>query len=272
MKRRILFSSALSFCLAGWLPAQVNTPKIGIARYTDNSVRAVFGVHDDFVVSPQVIGSADAISFSDSGGLLAKDGHIQLIGPSSAIIAEYDSGESSPVLNVDGDLTTALAWLPAHHALLRWNGKSFVLTAVSGELLGPVTSVRLENPTTAKLLQTEAGGVVSEVTISLETGYVISLNVLPGVTGPAFRQHAFVLFHDDRGLEIVSGNRPPRTLPLPATDLTFERMSSDWVHLASASTKQNWVLHLNSTTLELSELPAPPSRSLASPVTAEVQK
>lgn len=257
MNRPILFSSVLSFCLAACLHAQVNAPKVGIVRYSDHSVHAVFGVADDFVISPHVIASADAISFSDSGGLIANNGHIQLIGPSSTVIAEYDSGESAPVLNIDGALTTAIAWLPAQRALLRWNGKSFILTTLIGELLGPVTSVRVENKT-AKLLQTETGGVVSEATVSLETGYLTSLDVLPGVVGPAFQQHSFVLFHDQRGLEIASGNATPRALPLTAPDLTFERMSSDWLHLASAATKQNWIVHLNSTTLELSELPAAP--------------
>ncbi len=274
MKTRLVFFLLASVCPATWLEAQVGAPKVGVARYSDNSVHAVFGVHDDFVISAQVIGSAEAISFSDSGGLLAKNGRIQLIGPSSALVAEYESGESTPVLNVDGDLTTAIAWLPERHALLHWNGKSFVLTDVASPLLGPVTSLRLENQATAQLLVTERGGIVSEATISLETGYLISLSVLPGVGGPAFRQHSFILFHDERGLEVASGSTVPRILPVSAADLTIERMSSDWLHLASASSKQNWILHLSNTALELSELPAAPGGRVTLPATTapEVQK
>ncbi len=265
MRTRLVFFVCVSICAPACLEAQVNAPKVGVARYSDNSVRAVFGVHDDFVISTQVMGSADAISFSDSGGLLAKNGTIELIGPSSTVIAEYQSGESAPLVNIDGVLTTAIAWLPAHHSLLHWNGKSFVRTEVSSDLPGPVTSLHLANPSTAQLLVNERVGVVSEATISLETGYLTALNVLPGVVGPAFRQRSFVLFHDQRGLEIVSGSGAARTLPLSATDLTIERMSSDWLHLASAAGKQNWVLHLTSTALELSELPALPARALPSP-------
>lgn len=275
MRTRLVFLLFVSVWPAAWLEGgQVDAPRVGVARYSDNSVHTVFGLPGDFVISNQVIGSADAVSFSDSGGLLAKNGRIQLIEPSAAVIAEYESGESAPLLNVDGDLRSAIAWLPARHSLLHWNGKSFVVTDVASALPGVVTSLCLENASTAQLLLAEKGGVVSEATISLETGYLISLNVLPGIAGPAFRQHSFVLFHDERGLEIVSGSSAPHALPLSATDLIFERMSSDWLHLASASSKQNWILHLSKTALELSELPALPARALASPgtIAQEIQK
>lgn len=259
MKRRILLPFVLPF-LAGSLPAQVATPKIGVARYADSSVRTVFGVSDNFIVSAQGLASADAVSFSDSGGLLSKSGHIQLIAPSGKILAEYDSGESMPILNVDGDLTSAIAWLPTQYALLHWNGKSFVTTNVNAPLFGRVTALRVSNSKTACLLLAEPNGVVSEAAISLDTGNLVGLNVLPGVAAPAFAQQGFVLFHDEHGLEIASGSGAPRTLPLPASDLTFERMSSDWLHLTSPATKQNWALHLTKTVLELSELPPPPAR------------
>jgi hypothetical protein len=267
MRHHVLFSPALPLLLAGWLQAQISAPRIGVVRYSDNSVHAVFGVHDNFVVKSEAIGSAEAISFSDFGGLVATHGHIQLIGPSSEIIAEYDAGESTPLLNVDGDLTTAIAWLPTKRALLHWNQKSFAFTELQEDLPGRVTSLRAATPITAKLLLAEAGGAVSEVTISLETGSVISLHVLPGVAAPAFAQHSFVLFHSERGLELESGSGALRALPISATDLIFERMSSDWLHLASAATKQNWVVHLNERDLELSELPALPNASLPSPAT-----
>ncbi len=274
MRTRVVFFLVVSVCPAAWLEGQINAPKVGIARYSDNSVHAVFGVHDDFVISTQAMGSADGISFSDSGGLLAKNGRIQLIGPSAAVVAEYESGESTPLVNVDGDLTSAIAWLPSRHSLLHWNGRSFVLTEVASALPGGVTSLHVENGSTAQLLVNEKGGVVSEAAISLESGYLLSLKVLPGVVGPAFRQYSSVLFHDERGLEVVSGGDAPHTLPLSATDLTVERMSSDWLHLASATSKQNWILHLSRSAIELSELPALPARSIPSPATSarEVQK
>ena len=261
MKRCILLSFVLALLMAS-LPAQVGTPKIGVARYADSSVRTVFGLSDNFIVSAQTLASADAASFSDSGGLLSKSGHIQLIAPSGKILAEYNSGEPMPVLNVDGDLTSAIAWLPTRYALVHWNGKSFVSTTVNARLLGSVTAVRAGNSKTARLLLAEPNGVVSEAAISLDTGDLVSLNVLPGIVPPAFVQHGFVLFHDEHGLEIASASGALRTVPLAASDLTFERMSSDWLHLASRSMKQNWALHLTNTILELSELPPPsPARA-----------
>ena len=264
MKNRFLFSAALPLVLAGCLQAQVNAPSIGVAKYLDNSVHAVFGVHDNFLVRSEAIGRADAISFSDFGGLLASHGHIQLVGPSFAVLAEYDSGEATPLLNIDGQLTTAIVWLPSQAALLYWNGTTFVVTDLRDQPPGHVTSVQLASPKAAKLLVTEPGGIVSETTISLETGNVISLRVLPGVEAPAFEQGTFLLFPTEHGLEVKSGNGVLRTLPISATDVAVERMSSDWLHLTSASTNQHWVLHLNERTLEISELPAIP----ASPATA----
>ena len=258
MRPRILLFSCLVF-VAGGLNGQVGTPKVGVVRYADHSVHTIFGLDRNLIVSSEPLASADAASFSDFGGLLAKGGHIELVGADFKIVAEYDSGESAPLVNMDGDLTTAIAWLPVQNALLRWNGTSFVLTEVHSSLLSHVTSVRVENPNEASLLVMESGGGVSAATVSLQTGDLMALHLLAGVTGPAFAQHSFVVFHDQTGLEIVSSNGAVRTLPLAATDLTFERVSSDWVHLVSAATKRDWMLHLNDSALELSELPGPPA-------------
>jgi hypothetical protein len=43
--------------------------------------------------------------------------------------------------------------------------------------------------------------------------------------------------------------------------LSFERIGPDWVHISSAIAQRDWVLHLNATVLELSELPQPPEDS-----------
>ena len=274
MKPRIAISFLLPMCLAAHLHAQLNTPKVGIVRYSDNSLHLVSGLRDDFIVSEQALGSANLASFSDSGGLIAKTGRIELIGPDSSVIAEYDSAESAPVLNMDGSLTSAVAWLPTSHTLVHWNGSLFVKTAVLTNLPGPVTAVRIDSPTTAKLLVTENGGEVSEATISLEYGSLIALDLVPAATGAAFAQSSFVLFHDEHGLEIATRSGALRTLSLTAPDLTIERMSSDWLHLASATAKQDWILHLTPTALELSELPAPSATHLASSTSSlpEAQK
>src|SRR5581483_5056571 len=105
------------------------------------------------------------------------------------------------------------------------------------------------------LLATQSGGEVLKVSISLQTGNPISSDVLPGVQGPAFLQSNFIVFHDDQGLEIESVSGVRHTLPLAAGDLAVERMSNDWLHIASLSAKQDWALHLSNTALDLSALP-----------------
>lgn len=256
----------LILCLAAIASAQLNTPNIGLARYSDGTVRSVFGLHANFVVSTQAAEQADAISFSDTAGLIAKDGQIRLFGPGLKLISEYDSGENAPLLNVDGDLSSAIAWLPAHHALLHWSGKAFILTdVVASDLPGQVTSVRVRTPDTAALLIRESDESVSEATVSLISGDLVSLSLVPGVMGGAFYQNSFYVFHDRGELKVTSRQGPARTFPLVAGDLSFERMSSDWLHLSSASTGRNWILHLTNSAMELSELPAP--HPVARPIT-----
>lgn len=256
MKRRIVYW-LLPLCVAGGLNAQVNAPQIGVARFPDHTLHRVFGIAANFIVGDPVLGSADAASFSNAGGLIAKNGQIQLLGTDLSVIAEYSSGESAPLLNIDGDLTTAIAWLPNLHALLRWDGHAFAVTQTADvSLLSHVTSVRVQNSSAASLLILEPGGTVSEAEISLDSGNLITLHLLPGVSGTAFEQHSFIVFHDQAGLEIASPTGIVRTIPLPANDITIERMSPDWLHLISADSHQNWILHLTSTVLQLFELPA----------------
>ncbi len=259
MKRHAFFFFLPLVLLAPSVEGQLRAPKIGMVRYSDSSVHGVLGLFNNFIVSREVLGLADAISFSDEGGLLAKNGHIQLLAADGKPLAEFESGESAPVLNVDGDLTTAIAWLPTRHSLLHWNGKSFALIETNSPLLSRVTAVRAESAEVATLLVLEDGGTVSAATVSLESGNLLALNLLPGVQGTALEQHSFFLFEDEAGLEIQGPNSAVRTIPIHAPDLTFERVSSDWLHLASPSTKQDWLLHLNRSTLAISQLPAPPA-------------
>jgi hypothetical protein len=269
MKLRIAFSIALLWCAAAVALAQVGTPKLGMARYADRTVHPVYGLESNLLIDDQLLSEADAISFSDAGGLIAIAGRIQLIRPDGTVLAEYDSGEAHPVLNVDGALTTAIAWLPSRGAIVHWNGAALVETELgSAGLPGRVTSIQAADVASAKLLVNDASGNVFEVRVSVETAQVISVDLLPGVKGSAFQQQSFVVFADAGGLHIQPPGGVIRTLPLAATDLVFERMSSDWVHIASASTGQDWVLHLNATALQLSQLPAPrvSKRLVARPV------
>jgi hypothetical protein len=261
MKLPIFCSIALLWLAAPGIYAQVSTPsapKPGMARYSDRTVHSIYGLESNLLVNDQLLSEADAISFSDAGGLVSIAGQIQLLNASGAVVGEYNSGERSPVLNMDGDFTMAIAWLPSRSAIAYWNGQSFVTVEVaSGSLPGKVTSIQMLNTAAAKMLASDGSGNVFAVLVSLGTGQITSVNLLPGIKGPAFQQYSFVVSHDADGLHIEAPNGTVRTLPLVAAEVTFERMSSDWVHLSSAATAQDWALHLNATALQLSQLPAP---------------
>jgi hypothetical protein len=258
MKLHTFVFLVIPICLTGWLHAQVSTPELGFVRYGDSTVRPIYGIEANLVVGKGMVRAADAISFSDFGGLVAVSGHVQLRDRRGSILSEYDSHEQKPLLNIDGDLTTAIAYLPSREALLHWSGKSFILTQLgSGSFSGIVTSVQMHGARSAKLLATTSGGEVSEITISLDTGQPTSVKFLPGIQGPAFLHHTFVIFHDKRGLEVEAPDGSLRAVPIAAKDLAIERMSSDWLHLTSPSTEQSWALHLNNTALQLSEMPVP---------------
>jgi hypothetical protein len=248
------------------LPAQVGAPNVGSARFTGH-VFAVHGISANFLVARTPWTSAAAVSFSDAGGLLSQNGTVTLVGPDGASLADYSSGEAAPVLNIDGPLITAVAWLPSKHALLHWNGTAFTVQEVNdSELAGEVTYLQLISPSMARLLVTHGDSSVSAVTVSANTGEVLSADLLPSARGRAFVQCSFVLTEDKQGLvmESASGERRTITLaqnPLPAGDLSIERMSTDWLHISSASTGQHWALFLNSKDLSLSALPVPPGES-----------
>jgi hypothetical protein len=250
------------------LPAQVSTPNVGSARFAGN-VFAVHGISFNFLVAKTPWTSAAAVSFSDAGGLLSQNGTVTLVGPDSASLADYSSGEAAPVLNIDGPLTTAVAWLPSKHALLHWNGTAFILQEVNDSaFVGEVTYIQLISQRMARLLVTHGDNSVSAVTVSVDTGEVVSADVLPSAHGRAFVQCSFVLSEDKQGLvmESASGERRTITLaqnPLPEGDLTIERMATYWLHISSASTGHHWALFLNSKDLNLSALPVPPSESKA---------
>jgi hypothetical protein len=90
----------------------------------------------------------------------------------------------------------------------------------------------------------------------------MSADLVPSARGRAFIQCSFVLSEDKQGLVVESANGVRREITLarnalPAGDLTLERMSTDWLHISSASTGQHWALYLNSQNLHLSALPVP---------------
>jgi hypothetical protein len=251
-----LFVTGLAaLCLAVFLAAQVNSPKIGTARYPDGSFHNVQGLPANMIVADLPLDSAQAASFSDSGGLIAQNGVIRLLSPGFSVLAEYPAAEQ-PVLSIDGDLTSALAWLPLAHTLLHWNGVKFdTFEVAEGDLEGTVTDVQSAGAKQARILVRHADNTVSGVTISLRTGNLVTSEPLPGVRGYAFGQGLFVVYALDKELVVDNLNGYRRSLAFEASDFVAERMSNTWLHLYSPSLQQSWALHLTQADLQLSQLP-----------------
>ncbi|MBV8897125.1 MAG: hypothetical protein JO051_11485 [Acidobacteriaceae bacterium] len=255
----VVLSAALIVLTAAYSTAQVRPPAIGIARLPDGSVRNLYGLPADVVVDSRSLGSFDAASFSDQAGLVAKGGRIQLVNTIFTALGEYGSDEAQPLLNVDGDARSAIAWLPSSQSILYWSGENFVVKAVSGlDASLKATSVRVAGRERAQLLMTNAQGAVLEATVGLESGNVISLKWLPGMRGEAFWQGSNLLFAGDGGIGVVSADGAVRALgAVTGGGVDFQHISSKWVLVTSRSDGRLWAVHFSGDEIGMSEVPAP---------------
>jgi hypothetical protein len=239
---------------AGILHAEVSAPQLGVIRCSDGLVRAVYGLAGNFILANKVLAPAGAVSFSDRAGLMAKNGAIQLVKADGAPLGKYESQDSKPVLNVDGDVESAIVWLPSEHSVLRWTGASFRLYPLA-PLEGEVTAIKATAPDRAQLLILSDDGNISRATVTLSTGELVSLNVVPEASGAAFAQQSALISHERDGLVIETPDGVRQHLPVPS-DVVIERMSSEWLHLSSVRTNQDWALHVAGSQVELFILPA----------------
>jgi hypothetical protein len=266
MKCLAIFGCA--FIWLGPLNAQLSLPQPGFARYSDGSVHLVVGIPGNLIVEARALSKADCASFSDSGGLTSSNGLIRIMNASGAVQGEYQSGEARPVLNIDSSLRSAVAWLASKHALLGWNGTMFTEVGVDdSSFAGKVTFVRLASAKIAELFVEFADSSVSKMSVSLPAGQLIASNAEPASRGAVFVQQGWMLSQNGGGLvgELPDGNRQTVELskePLPADDLTIERMSTDWLHVSSRSTGTDWAVYLSSGKTSVSLLP-PPTREAA---------
>ncbi|HWF47165.1 MAG TPA: hypothetical protein VG168_09180, partial [Bryobacteraceae bacterium] len=210
--KRVYYIAGLLSCAA--VLGAISTPKVGMVRCRDGAVYALYGLHANFLTGERAFSLAQAASFSDHGGLVASDGRLMLVGADGSVQSTYFEGEASPVLNMDGDASSAIAWLPRQSELLTWNGAQFTAIALQNPALaGMVDSVRMVGGNAAELLVTESDGSVDRVTVSMPDGTVTDVSAIPGANGSAFEQQSFLLFHDSNGLEVQAPDGSIRTLP-----------------------------------------------------------
>jgi hypothetical protein len=263
LMRRFSVCSWTLFFIGPLVQAQMRIPQVGIARFPDGSAHAIQGVSANLIVASRAIATTDAVSFSDFGGLISSSGVIRMLRTDGTVVGEYESGETLPLLNIDSSLQSATAWLPSKHLLLRWNGSAFTVAPIDDSSFGGrVTFVRMASEETAQFFVVLADSSIARILISLPSARVISSDAVPGVYGGVFVQQSWILSQDKRGLiaESATGNRETIELsrtPLPASDLTIERMSDDWLHISSRSTGANWAVHSRSMKLDVYILPPP---------------
>src|SRR3982751_5337898 len=259
------FSPLLPICLSLIAPwpgkCQVTTPSVGYVRYPSDGVRGVYGLEGNYVVGADVLLRPTAASFSDEGGLICEGGSLLLVDPKLATLSSAEISDADCLVRLDGTLETAIAWLPASHALVHWNGKSFSRTPVP-ELWGQdtVTSIRKLDASTASLLVSKPDGSnVVRYRLSLRTGELKSATVIPGVSGIAVEDGSRIFCFKGRKLSVLSQRGETlQVLPLPVdADLVIERASGRCFHLSARAPGQDWLLHVDSSELRLYQLPGP---------------
>jgi hypothetical protein len=264
----LLISSVV--CLP--LPGQLSVPQIGTARYPDGSFHTVQGLPANMIVADLPLDSGEAASFSDKGGLISQSGTIRLLGKDFSIMAEYPVGEK-PLLSIDGEPTSALAWLPNTHILLHWNGSRFEAIGVAAsDVDGEVTDLQSSGSRQARFIVEHADKSVAAVTVSLRSGNLVSSEPLPGVQGYAFGQGFFVVYASEKELVVDNLRGYRRSVAIPASDFTIERMSDNWLHVYSPSLRQNWALYLTQADLRLSMLPGLPEQGHAAAVASNTAR
>jgi hypothetical protein len=262
------FNISVLLLLSLPLTGQLTAPKVGTVRYPDGSLHSVQGLANNMIVCDLPFDGTDAASFSDQGGIVSQQGTIRLLNADLSVAFEFKTGEAAPVLNIEGDLTSALAWLPSQHTLMRWDGSKFAAFEIAqSDLAGQVTNLQAVNSKQARLLVIGGDGTVSALTFSTRNGSLISSEPLISVRGYAFSQSFFIVYSENNELVASSLNGYRRSVALPASDLIIERMSSQWLHLQSPSLKQDWALHLTQAQFELSILPAIETRKAGTAAT-----
>jgi hypothetical protein len=242
--------------LAAGPQAQIAAPSPGIVRYADLPLQALLGIPGNLVPVATTLGDAEAVSFSDTAGLLVRGNVIRLVRPDGSVFGEYAFTGGLPVLGADPSPVSAIAWLPEAHAAVWWNGKHFRKITIDA-FQGLVSSVRMDGAQAARFLINSPDGNTSSARVSLPDGDPISVDYLPGVMAPVFEFGSYRISADEHGLMVERSGGTLVPLPFSAARFTAEQMSSTWVHLYVPANRQHWALHLNPESPTLSRFPVP---------------
>jgi hypothetical protein len=233
----------------------VASPLLGIAHFSDGTLRRVYGVPGNIVVDTQSLGWFQAASFSNQCGLVFKDSHLQLLTRDMRVLADVATAGSEAVLNTTS-CGSAVAWLPAVGELVRWNGSSFSTIPVRG--LDPqlaASAVRIISDTAAELLLQDRDGWLLQAKISSASGDVISLVPIAGIRGAAFWAEDKLIVQSTSGVGLVDDNGSTRMLIPNAEHVRFQTIASQWLLITSKDSRQSWLVNLRMHDISVSEVP-----------------
>jgi hypothetical protein len=217
-------------CFAAALCAQpgtseLSTPRFGSVRWTDGTVREVFGLPGNFVMGEARLRDADALATSNAAALVATHGRLVLFDGNFEPVAE-SALDGTAVLGVQDDSMSAVAWVPETKALIIWNGKTLQTIATAGVPEDKIRSVS-RNGLNAVLRSDSL-----TITVSLVTGNLVDCRA------------------DSNSF---TASLSKLTL-LRSEDFSFEQMNDAWVHAWSGS--RHWAVRVNGEP-GMFELPAP---------------
>jgi hypothetical protein len=238
---------------------QVATPSVGYVRYAADGVRAIYGLEGNYIVGRSMLAPAEAVSFSDVGGLIFDSGSLSLVDPTLVALSTTRVEDSDVLVRMDGNLNTAIAWLPASHVLVHWNRDSFVRTPVSSlPAEGIITSVRKLDPKTASLLASKPDGTIVRYRLSLQTGELKSSTPVPNAIGYAFETgDRIICFKEGKLSVLTQTGETLETLAVPLdSNLVIEQASARCLHLNAKKPGQDWLLHLENSDSRLYRLPS----------------
>jgi hypothetical protein len=218
---------------------QIQAPRIGFLHTSDGLVRSVAGLSASFVLGAPLPIVAVASSFSDTAGVVVRPNEVDVLNQQGAVVAKYPEGTFNGVAGITAGVDTAIVWLPGSRTMLWFDGKVFQVESLTSELPANVISVRRDG-VQASMLMLDDSGALSQITVSLKTGNLLTSDVLSDVIAPATYLGTAIISADQLGL------------PCEATAMNV--MATAWLH-AACRNETDWAIHFTHGQPKFSQLP-----------------
>jgi hypothetical protein len=200
------------------------------------------------------IANVSAAAFSSIAGIVGIPGSLNVVSTDGKVLASYATSEAHPVLGIGTTIQSPVAWLPSEEKFVRFTGRDLVATPFSAaQLPGPVKAIAASDSSV------DVWALIGDTTVQhlriAPSGNVTPLELVQAA--PNFTEMSGLLvFLNADGLQIQGPTASPQTLPLPFSDLSFEKAAPGWLHITSLTARRQWMLQISQGRATLSELPA----------------